>query len=99
MTFKFESVYDDTNKNTIKGEKPIHYFSVYIVKKILPSELLKVITTTNLMNDEAGKHFVREVFKAASGEPNVGIPEMKIINKCSISSQVIKYPGRVISSH
>lgn len=99
VTFRFESVYDEANKNTIKGEKPMHLFSVHIVKKLQPSELLRQVVTSNVINDEAGRQFVKEVFKALCAEPNVGIPEMKVLNRCTITSMVIKFPGRVASCY
>jgi hypothetical protein len=95
LTFKFETIYDDANKNTIRGEKPVHLFCVLIVKKISTAELLREVLVNCQMDEEAGKKFVREVFKAESAEPNVGVPEMKVLNRCPITTQVINRPGRV----
>lgn len=95
LTFKCESVYDDTNKNSVRGEKPIHLFAVFIVKKITTSALLNEVYSNHLVTEESGKSFVLGVFKVESSEPNLGVPEMKVTNKDPITYQVIRRPGRV----
>jgi hypothetical protein len=99
LTFKFETVYDDTNKNTKRGDKPVHLFTVLMVKKSSALEVLRNVTSNSKLDDEAGKLFVRDVFKLESAEPNVGVPEVKILNRCSITTQLINIPGRVEDSH
>lgn len=95
LTFKFENIFDEMNKNSVKGDNPIHLFSVFIVKKLPAKQLLKTITTQNKVEEASSKEFIRQVFSEQSVDPNLAVPEIKITNKCPVTMMPIKYPGRV----
>lgn len=95
LTFKFESIFDEVNKNSVKGDNPIHLFCVVIVKKLPPKLLLKSILSNDKVDELTSKEFIRHVFSEQSVDPNLAVPEIKITNKCPITMQPIKYSGRV----
>ena len=94
VSLTFEHEYDDSGKNSLKIDRPIHWFTVVQVKKLTPSQLQQHVMTSCRIPEEQSRLRILNFFKKEGQAQGVGVARERISVICPISCGLIQNPGR-----
>ena len=89
ISIRYENVFD--GKNSKIGSFPNYVFTVVVVKKLKPSQLLEKIKTNHIMDEKQCKKFICEKFFESK---EIKISEVKVELKCKMTMTYLENPAR-----